>query len=433
MIMINKSHRYPRFTLMNQDIPLAEIDDEEGIIQVIDKNQAFLPYGLQKNNLRFRDFERWAANRALVLSRSNAKKILNVCHLDQTDRYETAKACRLLMVDDCFWIREQENEKWEQFDLKKNSLSKAISQLALNGEYITISGDIFSAELTTHGAHAKCWQRDKELYLYKKSGNYFESEKELLVSEILECLDIPHISYYPTQNPSVCKCKCMVDDDKYRLNYGEFEEYCRNHNQNAVQRVKEINPVLFYQMNVIDYLIANTDRHNGNWGFFVDAKTNAITDLHPLYDHNNAFDPCFNDKVGSIVMEGYSMIDAAIYAQDIIHLNLEPAKEIPKSRFELLQIDYNAFLTRLNTIQYGRKNNIKQSETYSVADIVLDGYINEIDTYQKLTVYLNENQPALAKDRLSIEEYIEKNIPDLYKEKIREYYSMQAEEDYELE
>ena len=42
-------------------------------------------------------------------------------------------------------------------------------------------------------------------------------------------------------------------------------------------------------MKIIDYLIGNTDRHLGNWGFFVDNKTNKVMKLHPLMDYNKAF------------------------------------------------------------------------------------------------------------------------------------------------
>ena len=45
----------------------------------------------------------------------------------------------------------------------------------------------------------------------------------------------------------------------------------------------------YYMMNIIDYLIGNVDRHWGNWGFFVDNKTNKIGKLYPLMDFNKAF------------------------------------------------------------------------------------------------------------------------------------------------
>lgn len=42
-------------------------------------------------------------------------------------------------------------------------------------------------------------------------------------------------------------------------------------------------------MNLIDYLVGNTDRHWGNWGFLVDNDTNRIEKLYPLMDFNKSF------------------------------------------------------------------------------------------------------------------------------------------------
>ena len=38
-----------------------------------------------------------------------------------------------------------------------------------------------------------------------------------------------------------------------------------------------------------DYLVGNTDRHWGNWGFAVDNDTNLPTGLYPLMDFNKSF------------------------------------------------------------------------------------------------------------------------------------------------
>ena len=42
-------------------------------------------------------------------------------------------------------------------------------------------------------------------------------------------------------------------------------------------------------MNIIDYLVGNTDRHRGNWGFWIDNATNLPLKLHPLMDLNKSF------------------------------------------------------------------------------------------------------------------------------------------------
>ena len=42
-------------------------------------------------------------------------------------------------------------------------------------------------------------------------------------------------------------------------------------------------------MNLLDYLIGNTDRHWGNWGFLVDNLTNQPVRLFDLMDLNQTF------------------------------------------------------------------------------------------------------------------------------------------------
>lgn len=48
-------------------------------------------------------------------------------------------------------------------------------------------------------------------------------------------------------------------------------------------------PYGYHMMNIVDYLVGNTDRHWGNWGFWADNATNRLTKLYPLMDFNRAF------------------------------------------------------------------------------------------------------------------------------------------------
>ena len=45
-------------------------------------------------------------------------------------------------------------------------------------------------------------------------------------------------------------------------------------------------------MNILDYLVGNTDRHWENWGLLVDNETNQPVRLHDLMDFNRAFQQC---------------------------------------------------------------------------------------------------------------------------------------------
>lgn len=76
-------------------------------------------------------------------------------------------------------------------------------------------------------------------------------------------------------------------------------------------------------MNLIDYLVGNTDHHWGNWGFLVDNATNRLERLYPLMDFNKAFS-AYDSIEGArcqITERKLSQCDAALEAVQAIGLN----------------------------------------------------------------------------------------------------------------
>lgn len=58
----------------------------------------------------------------------------------------------------------------------------------------------------------------------------------------------------------------------------------------------------FWDMFIIDSLIGNTDRHNGNWGFLVDTGINSV-ELAPIYDCGSCLNPMLEDKQIEVLSE----------------------------------------------------------------------------------------------------------------------------------
>ena len=348
---INGSSLSSRFTLMNQDIPLIDIDEDSGDFNVYEENYQWLPYALKDvSKLNYLQYVNWAVNRVLLLDRVNTKKLLNICGISQSNKYEIAKACRLLSIDDCFWLKGFENEKWECFNLRQNSLSSAVAQVALTGEYVTISGDVTTPEFTNQGLFPKSWKREGDnLFLYKRNLYAQESKIEVLCSNILDKLCIDHIKYEMVDNIT-CKCICMTNERLSRLNFGEFEEYSHNKGFSAIKWVLDNYPKQFKQMLIVDYLLANTDRHGGNWGFYISNDNNIIQGLHPLYDHNNAFDEKFNDSWGSTVIPGQSMFTLAVEAQKELDLDLSVLLKINEEQFLACGVDSVPFFERIHKL-----------------------------------------------------------------------------------
>ncbi len=51
----------------------------------------------------------------------------------------------------------------------------------------------------------------------------------------------------------------------------------------------------FWDMFIIDSLIGNTDRHNGNWGFLLNEKTKEVI-VSPIYDCGSCLNPMLEDN-----------------------------------------------------------------------------------------------------------------------------------------
>jgi len=59
-----------------------------------------------------------------------------------------------------------------------------------------------------------------------------------------------------------------------------------------VEKVKK----KFWDMFVIDSIIGNTDRHNGNWGFLLNKETSEAV-FSPIYDCGSCLNPMLKEEV----------------------------------------------------------------------------------------------------------------------------------------
>lgn len=58
----------------------------------------------------------------------------------------------------------------------------------------------------------------------------------------------------------------------------------------------------FWDMFIVDALIGNWDRHNGNWGFLYDTETDKMA-LAPVYDCGSCLYPQADEKIMRLVLE----------------------------------------------------------------------------------------------------------------------------------
>jgi len=84
-----------------------------------------------------------------------------------------------------------------------------------------------------------------------------------------------------------------VPYDIYLVESNDFEELLNNLENLyhwCASRVLSLDRTCAKQiMNILDYLVGNTDRHPENWGLLIDNTTNCPGSLYPLMDLNMSF------------------------------------------------------------------------------------------------------------------------------------------------
>ena len=127
--------------------------------------------------------------------------------------------------------------------------------------------------------------------------------------------------------------------------YGtDFISYCNVNGKNPDSEMMRIDKEMIYKMWVVDYLIANRDRHGQNWGFYYDSKTMEILSCHPLYDHNNAFDiEWMKDPDADYQFGNMTIRQAARKA--IKEVDIKILKPITRDDF-ITERQYNCFMSR---------------------------------------------------------------------------------------
>lgn len=113
---------------------------------------------------------------------------------------------------------------------------------------------------------------------------------------------------YGGKEKTVCACEDFTDENHILY---EFESLALSANPDkkidteledileVVEESKMINTIdtreNFWDMFIVDGIIGNTDRHNGNWGFILDNITKKVT-FSPIYDCGSCLNPMLEEK-----------------------------------------------------------------------------------------------------------------------------------------
>lgn len=329
--------------------------------------KSFLPYNLYLEEAEDIDtlvnnvtnFNYWCASRILTLDRKYAKEILNSIGMLQAvtdkERAKIALAYRCASLTDVFWVKlNKEKISFQEINLYENHLDNTFIDIALKGRQYTVQNEYLARDLSTNGCFPKAWQRIQGGFRLLKDGGEEAVERELLASQICRCFQVSQVlyeeDYFDGEKVSVSS---NITSKEYSIVPMEsFEVYAANHNRDLKKYILSLDRHNYYMMNIVDYLVGNTDRHWGNWGVLVRNRNNKPVRLYDLMDFNQAFhsyDNVEGSNCQTMFGERINQKDAAVLAVSRIGLN--QTREVSKESFVGLPQFYEMFCKRLDILK----------------------------------------------------------------------------------
>ncbi|MCR5005980.1 MAG: hypothetical protein K6A77_08745 [Clostridiales bacterium] len=330
---------FPRFMPYDLDLKPA---DEDSLIT-------------RHDNLEH--FYTWCANRPLTLSRSSAVDFL-VSHgylraATDRDRAAIALAYHGLCLTDVFWIRHtEENIRFAQIDLWDHPLSDEYVDVVLrdHGMVARNTGLARASDAALPKAYRvpNVWIQQGGSFQLLKGGDPGDVEAELVSSQIARCFDVDQVLYEPMEfeGRPVSRCELVTSKDKSIVFARNMKNYSLRERMTLGELIRSRDMYGLHMMNIIDYLIGNTDRNLSNWGFWIDNHNNQPEKLFPLMDFNRSF-RSYDVPEGSqclIMKEKVSQREAAV--RGVREIGLRLVRDLPE--------DLSALFSRLNALRQTR-------------------------------------------------------------------------------
>ena len=291
------------YTLMHKDIPFADLtlDETTGSIQRIDAlfRGGHLPVGVSvRRGMADRAaFNAWWTDRFIPSARSGLVDALS--QLGFPDPQQVISRNLGLSLSDHYWVKPAgSNLSWDEVNFFENGFSPDVGDALLGKLSKTSDIDLRSPDWTCDGNLRKRWAiLDGKRCLVKAGSGPFQQQpfNEVIASKMADRLGIPHIPYTLLWDGGIpySVCEDFVTPDTELIPAWRVMQTQKKDNQTSVYQhyrncyeklgVPNVTHAL-NQMLVLDYLIANEDRHFNNFGLLRNPDTLEWLGPAPIYD-----------------------------------------------------------------------------------------------------------------------------------------------------
>jgi len=309
-----------QYTLMHKDVPVADmiLDEASGTISRIEKvyHPEHLPVGVafKREHADRAALNAWWVDRSIPASRSGIRKALETLNVPNTRLLLTR--CMGLSLSDQYWIRPVNSDvTWHEVNFFENLFSDDIGDVLLGKTGKAAGFDFHSPDNTSDGCLKKRWKiiNGKRCMIKAGSGPYMQQPfNEVIASRIMERLDIPHVPYsllWDDDTP-FSVCEDFITTDTELVAAWRVMQTSKKDNQTSVYR-HYLNCCEGFgltnmthavdQMIVLDFIIANEDRHQNNFGLLRDANTLEWLGAAPIFDSGSSLG---YDKLPNRILSG---------------------------------------------------------------------------------------------------------------------------------
>jgi len=242
----------------------------------------------------------WLEGRSIPASRQNVARLMR--DLDIASPSALALQSYGLSLSDQYWIKPTNQAiLWEDVNFFQNDFSDDIGKILFNEKSSDDPNiNVKSPDNSSDGMLRKRWTiQDGKRILVKGADTKHQLQQEpfneVIASQIMAELNIDHTPYTQIflDNKPYSLCEVFTTEDtEYITAWSILKHTGRD------AKLSEYNQILanceklgvgdmrhkIEQMLVLDYIIANTDRHLGNFGFLRNANTLEYEGFVPVFD-----------------------------------------------------------------------------------------------------------------------------------------------------
>ena len=296
------------YTLMHRNIPVTdlEIHEDTATILRVDNlmNPAHLPLGVAigHGTADRAALNAWWSDRSIPASRSGIREALEEMKIPNTRLLLTR--CMGLSLSDQYWIKPQgESILWEDVNFFDHPFSEDVGDILI-GKTIRRDDKAFSflsPDNTSDGCLKKRWKIiDGKRCLLKAGSPPFQQQpfNEVIASAVMRRLGIDHVPYTLIwdDNRPYSMCEDFISRDTELVSAWRVMQIQKKDNSTSLHRhylncceamgcdiTADVD-----RMIVLDYLIANEDRHQNNFGIVRDAHTLEWIGAAPIFDSGSS-------------------------------------------------------------------------------------------------------------------------------------------------